>query len=179
MPAEFDAHVPDVALVLQADHELNASAFTARVVAGTVADMYSCVTAALGALSGPLHGGANTAVMKMLLEIGSVDNVEAYIKDALAKKKKIMGWGHAVYRTEDPRATHLRRFSKDMGQRKGDTKWYDMTAKVEEGMKREKGLFPNVDAYSASTYYMMGIPLDLYTPIFPISRISGWAAHIL
>jgi len=179
MPDEFDAHVMDVALVLQADHELNASTFTARVVAGTLADMYSCVTAALGALSGPLHGGANTAVMKMLLEIGSVDNVEAYIKDTLAKKKKIMGWGHAVYRTEDPRATHLRRFSKEMGQRKGDTKWYDMTAKVEEVMKREKGLLPNVDAYSASTYYMMGIPLDLYTPIFAISRISGWTAHIL
>jgi citrate synthase len=179
MPDEFDAHVLDVALILQADHELNASTFTARVVAGTLADMYSCVTAALGALSGPLHGGANTAVMKMLLEIGSVDNVESYLKDALAKKKKIMGWGHAVYRTEDPRATHLRRFSKEIGQRKGDTKWYDMTAKVEEVMKREKSLLPNVDAYSASTYYMMGIPLDLYTPIFAISRISGWTAHIL
>src|SRR5712692_5105406 len=179
MPDEFEAHVLDVALILQADHELNASTFTARVVAGTLADMYSAVTAALGALSGPLHGGANTAVMKMLLEIGSVDNVEAYIKDTLAKKKKIMGWGHAVYRTEDPRATHLRRFSKEMGQRKGDTKWYDMTAKLEEAMKREKGLLPNVDCYSASTYYMMGIPLDLYTPIFAISRISGWTAHIL
>jgi len=179
MPDEFDAHVLDVALILQADHELNASTFSARVVAGTLAGMYSCVTAALGALSGPLHGGANTAVMKMLLEIGSVDNVESYIKDALAKKKKIMGFGHAVYRTEDPRATHLRRFSKEMGERKGDTRWYDMTAKVEEVMKREKGLLPNVDCYSASTYYSMGIPLDLYTPIFAISRISGWTAHIL
>ena len=179
MPDEFDAHVMDVALILQADHELNASTFTARVVAGTLADMYSCVVAALGALSGPLHGGANTAVMKMLLEIGSVDNVETYIKDALAKKKKIMGFGHAVYRTEDPRATHLRRFSKEMGERKGDTKWYEMTARIEEILKREKGLLPNVDAYSASTYYMMGIPLDLYTPIFAISRISGWTAHIL
>ena len=179
MPDDFDAHVLDVALILQADHELNASTFTARVVAGTLADMYSAVTAALGALSGPLHGGANTAVMKMLLEIESVDNVEGYIKDALAKKKKIMGFGHAVYRTDDPRATHLRRLSKEMGDRKGDSKWYDMTAKVEEVMKREKGLLPNVDAYSASTYYMMGIPLDLYTPIFAVSRISGWTAHIL
>ncbi len=179
MPDEFDAHVLDVALILQADHELNASTFTARVVAGTLADMYSCVTAALGALSGPLHGGANTAIMKILLEIGSIDRVESYVKDALATKKKIMGFGHAVYRTEDPRATHLRRFSKEMGERKGDTKWYDMTAKLEEVMKREKGLLPNVDAYSASTYYMMGIPLDLYTPIFAISRISGWTAHIL
>jgi citrate synthase len=179
MPDEFDAHALDVALILQADHELNASTFTARVVAGTLADMYSAVTAALGALSGPLHGGANTAIMKILLEIGSVDNVESYVKDALAKKKKIMGFGHAVYRTEDPRATHLRRFSKQMGERKGDSKWYDMTAKLEEVMKREKGLLPNVDAYSASTYYMMGIPLDLYTPIFAVSRISGWTAHIL
>ena len=179
MPDEFDAHVLDVALILQADHELNASTFTARVVAGTLADMYSAVTAAIGALSGPLHGGANTAIMKILLEIDSVDGVEDYVKDALSKKKKIMGFGHAVYKTEDPRATHLRRFSQEMGERKGNTKWYDITAKLEAIMKREKGLLPNVDAYSASTYYMMGIPLDLYTPIFAISRISGWTAHIL
>jgi citrate synthase len=179
MPDEFDAHVLDVALILQADHELNASTFTARVVAGTLADMYSAVTAALGALSGPLHGGANTAIMKILLEIDDVNKVEGFVKDALAKKKKIMGFGHAVYKTEDPRATHLRRFSKEMGERKGNTKWYDITAKLEEIMKREKNLLPNVDAYSASTYYMMGIPLDLYTPIFAISRISGWTAHIL
>jgi len=179
MPDEFDAHVLDVALILQADHELNASTFTARVVAGTLADMYSAVTAALGALSGPLHGGANTAIMKILLEINDVNRVEDYVKDALSKKKKIMGFGHAVYKTEDPRATHLRRFSKEMGERKGDTKWYDITAKLEAIMKREKNLLPNVDAYSASTYYMMGIPLDLYTPIFAISRISGWTAHIL
>jgi len=179
MPDEFDAHVLDVALILQADHELNASTFTARVVAGTLANMYSAVTAAIGALSGPLHGGANTAIMKILLEIDSVDGVENYVKDALSKKKKIMGFGHAVYKTEDPRATHLRRLSQEMGKRKGDTKWYDITAKLEEVMKREKGLLPNVDAYSASTYYMMGIPLDLYTPIFAISRISGWTAHIL
>ncbi|MEP6705983.1 MAG: citrate synthase [Pyrinomonadaceae bacterium] len=179
MPDEFDAHVLDVALILQADHELNASTFTARVVAGTLADMYNAVTAALGALSGPLHGGANTNVMKMLLEIGSVDRVESYIKDALAKKKKIMGFGHAVYKTEDPRATELRKFAKEMGERKGDSKWYEITAKVEEVMMREKGLRPNVDCYSASTYYMMGVPLDLFTPIFAISRISGWTGHIL
>ena len=179
MPDEFDAHALDVALILQADHELNASTFTARVVAGTLADMYSAVTAAIGALSGPLHGGANTAIMKILLEIDDVNKVEGFVKDALSKKKKIMGFGHAVYKTEDPRATHLRRFSKEMGERKGNTKWYDITAKLEEIMKREKGLLPNVDAYSASTYYMMGIPLDLYTPIFAISRISGWTAHIL
>src|SRR6185503_7095956 len=155
MPDEFDAHVLDVALILQADHELNASTFTARVVAGTLADMYSAVTAALGALSGPLHGGANTAIMK------------------------ILRLANAVYKTEDPRGTHVRLFSKEMGERKGYSKWYEITAKLEAIMKREKNLLPNVDAYSASTYYMMGIPLDLYTPIFAISRISGWTAHIL
>lgn len=177
--SEQDARLFDVALVLHADHELNASTFTARVVAGTLADMYGAVTAAIAALSGPLHGGANTNVMKMLLEIGEVANVENYIKKALAEKRKIMGFGHAVYKTEDPRATHLRRFSKEMGERIGDSKWYEMSRKVEEVMMREKGLYTNVDFFSASLYYMMGIPLDLYTPIFAISRISGWTGHIL
>ena len=179
MPSEHDARIFDVCLVLHADHELNASTFTARVVAGTLADMYAAITAAIAALSGPLHGGANTNVMKMLLEIGEVNRVEAYIKNALAQKKKIMGMGHAVYRTEDPRATHLRRFSKEVGERAGNTKWHDISRKIEEVMRREKGLYPNVDFYSASTYYMMGIPLDLYTPIFALSRISGWTGHIL
>ena len=178
-PSEHDARLLDVSLVLHADHELNASTFTARVVAGTLADMYAAVTAAIGALSGPLHGGANTNVMKMLLEIEEVDNVEPYIKKALADKKKIMGFGHAVYRTEDPRAAHLRKFSEEMGERSGDMKWYNMSRKVEEVILREKGLYPNVDFFSASTYYMMGIPLDLYTPIFAVSRISGWTGHIL
>lgn len=179
LPSERDAHVFDVCMVLHADHELNASTFTARVVAGTLADMYGAVTAAIAALSGPLHGGANTNVMKMLLEIGEVSEVEPYIKAALAAKRKIMGFGHAVYRTEDPRATHLRRFSKEIGERTGETKWYEMSRKVEEVIMREKGLFPNVDFFSASTYYMMGIPLELYTPIFAVSRISGWTGHIL
>lgn len=179
MPSEHDARLFDVCLILHADHELNASTFTSRVVAGTLADMYGAVTAAIAALSGPLHGGANTNVMKMLLEIGEVAGVEPYIKEALAAKRKIMGFGHAVYRTEDPRATHLRRFSKEMGERKGESKWYDMSRKVEEVIMREKGLFPNVDFFSASTYYMMGIPLELYTPIFAVSRISGWTGHIL
>ena len=178
-PSEHDARVFDVCLILHADHELNASTFTARVVAGTLADMYACVTAAIGALSGPLHGGANTAVMKTLLEIGSVDNVEPYVKQALAEKRKMMGFGHAVYKTEDPRATHLRQFSKEMGEANGDSKWHEMSRKVEEVMMREKGLYPNVDFYSASAYYSMGIPLDLYTPIFAVSRISGWTGHIL
>ena len=178
-PGERDSRIFDVCLTLHADHELNASTFTARVVAGTLADMYAAITAAIGALSGPLHGGANTAVMKTLLEIGGVDNVEQYIKDALANKRKIMGFGHAVYKTEDPRATHLRQFSREVGESAGDSKWYEMSRKVEEVIMREKGLFPNVDFFSASTYYMMGIPLDLYTPIFAVSRISGWTGHVL
>lgn len=178
-PSERDARIFDVCLILHADHELNASTFTARVAAGTLADMYAAVTAAIGALSGPLHGGANTNVMKTLLEIGSVENVEKFIKQALTDKRKIMGFGHAVYKTEDPRATHLRQFSKEMGEAAGDSKWYEMSRKVEEVMMREKGLYPNVDFFSASTYYMMGIPLDLYTPIFAVSRISGWTGHIL
>ncbi|MDT7542721.1 MAG: citrate synthase [Acidobacteriota bacterium] len=179
MPQEREARIFDVCLVLHADHELNASTFTARVVAGTLADVYASVTAALAALSGPLHGGANTNVMKMLLKIGDVSRAEEFVKDALAQKKKIMGIGHAVYTTEDPRATHLRRFSKEVGARGGETKWYDISRKIEEFMLREKGMYPNVDFYSASTYYMMGIPLDLFTPIFAVSRISGWTGHIL
>ncbi len=178
-PSERDARIFDVCLILHADHELNASTFTARVVAGTLADMYACVTAAIGALSGPLHGGANTNVMKTLLEIGAVENTEPFIKKALAEKRKIMGFGHAVYKTEDPRATRLRQFSKETGEAAGDSKWYEISRKVEEVMMSEKGLYPNVDFFSASTYYMMGIPLDLYTPIFAVSRISGWTGHIL
>ncbi len=179
VPTSEDARIFDQCLILHADHELNASTFTARVVAGTLADIYGAVTAAIAALSGPLHGGANTNVMKTLLAIGEVSKVDEYIKSALAAKKKIMGFGHAVYRTEDPRATHLRRFSREVGTRAGITKWYDMSHRVEEVMMSEKGMFPNVDFYSASTYYMMGIPLDLFTPIFAVSRISGWTGHIL
>ena len=178
-PSVEDAMLFDVCLILHADHELNASTFTARVVAGTLATVYASVVAAIGALSGPLHGGANTNVMRTLLEIGELDRVEEFLKSALASKRKIMGFGHAVYKTEDPRATHLRRFSKETGERAGNTKWYEMSRKLEELMMREKGLYPNVDFYSASTYYMMGIPLDLYTPIFAVSRITGWTAHIL
>lgn len=179
MPNEHDAEIFDKCLILHADHELNASTFSARVIAGTLATIYASVTGAISALSGPLHGGANTAVMKTLLEIGSLDNVDAFIKRALAEKRKIMGFGHAVYRTEDPRATHLRQFSKGMGERAGDTKWYEMSLRVEQVMMQEKGLFANVDFFSASAYYSMGIPLDLFTPIFAVSRISGWTGHIL
>jgi citrate synthase len=178
-PSEHDTRVFDIALVLHADHELNASTFTARVVAGTLADMYGAITAAIAALSGPLHGGANTNVMKTLLEIGEKENLEPFIKRALAEKRKIMGFGHAVYKTEDPRATHLRRFSQEMGERAGNTKWYEMSRQIEALMMKEKGLYPNVDFFSASMYYSMGIPLELYTPIFAVSRISGWTAHVL
>jgi citrate synthase len=179
LPSAHDAAVFDKCLILHADHELNASTFSARVIAGTLASIYAGVTGAIAALSGPLHGGANTAVMKTLLEIGSVENVEGFIKRALAEKRKIMGFGHAVYRTEDPRATHLRQFSQELGERAGDTKWYEMSRRVEEVMMREKGLYANVDFFSASAYYSMGIPLDLFTPIFAVSRISGWTGHIL
>jgi citrate synthase len=178
-PTEHDAHVFDVCLILHADHELNASTFTARVVAGTLADMYGAVTAAIAALSGPLHGGANTNVMKMLLEIGTIEKAEEYVRQALSRKQKIMGIGHAVYKTEDPRATHLRQFSKELGEQAGETKWFEISRKIEEIMLREKGMYPNVDFYSASAYYMMGIPLELFTPIFAVSRISGWTGHVL
>lgn len=174
-----EEHMFDVCLILHADHELNASTFTTRVVAGTLADMYGSVTAGIAALSGPLHGGANTAVMKMLIEIGDLDKVDAWVDDALEHKRKIMGIGHAVYKTEDPRATWLRKYSQHMAEKKGESKWFEMSRRVEQLMHDKKGMFPNVDFYSASTYYLMGIPLDLYTPIFAVSRISGWTGHIL
>ncbi len=174
-----EARMFDIALILHADHELNASTFTTRVVAGTLADMYGCVTAGIAALAGPLHGGANTAVMQSLLEIGSPDKVDEWVDDALEQKKKIMGIGHAVYKTEDPRATWLRKFSKQMADNRGDQKWYEMSQRIEQLMHEKKGMFPNVDFYSASTYYLMDIPLDLFTPIFAVSRISGWTGHIL
>ena len=174
-----EARMFDIALILHADHELNASTFTTRVVAGTLADMYGCVTAGIAALAGPLHGGANTAVMKMLIEIDDPAKIDTWLDDALASKRKIMGIGHAVYKTEDPRATWLRKFSKQMAEKKGESKWFDMSQKIEKLMLEKKGMHPNVDFYSASTYYLMGIPLDLYTPIFAVSRISGWTGHIL
>ena len=178
--AESDeAHIFDVALILHADHELNASTFTTRVVAGTLADMYGAVTAGIAALAGPLHGGANTNVMKMLKEIGSEDKIDTWLDKALEEKRKIMGIGHAVYKTEDPRATWLRKFSKQLGEKKGDMTWFNMSQKIEKAMLEKKGMYPNVDFYSASAYYLMDIPLDQYTPIFAVSRISGWTGHIL
>ncbi|HEX6127028.1 MAG TPA: citrate synthase [Pyrinomonadaceae bacterium] len=174
-----EARMFDIALILHADHELNASTFTTRVVAGTLADMYGAVTAGIAALAGPLHGGANTAVMKMLIEIDDPAKIDSYVENALANKQKIMGIGHAVYKTEDPRATWLRKFSKQMAEKKGESKWFEMSQRIEQLMHEKKGMYPNVDFYSASTYYLMGIPLDLYTPIFAVSRISGWTGHIL
>jgi citrate synthase len=172
----------DSALTLHADHELNASTFAARVAAATLTDIYSAVVAAIGTLKGPLHGGANAEVMKMLLELGQTatgDRVDDFIRGKLARKEKIPGFGHRVYRTEDPRATHLRQMSRELGKRSGSTAWFDISQRIEALVKSEKKLNANVDFYSASTYYTLGIPIDLYTPIFAVSRISGWTAHIL
>jgi citrate synthase len=179
VPESDVEHALDVALILHADHELNASTFAARVIAATLADMHGAVTGAIAALAGPLHGGANTEVMKMLLDIKTPERAEAWIREALGRKQKIMGFGHRVYRTEDPRAAHLRRMSEELGRKAGQAHWFAMQRTIEDVMKREKGLYCNVDFYSASTYYVMGIPLDLYTPIFAVSRVSGWCAHVL
>lgn len=167
------------ALVLHADHELNASTFTARVCVATLSDVYSGVTAAIGALKGPLHGGANEQVMKMLSEIGSVDNVDSYIHEKLANKVKIMGFGHRVYRKGDPRAKHLKAMSEKLTKLTGEPEYYEMSTKIEDIVTSEKSLPPNVDFYSASVYHSLGIDHDLFTPIFAVSRVSGWLAHIL
>ena len=172
----------DLALILHADHELNASTFAARVAAATLTDIYSAMTAAIGALKGPLHGGANAEVMKLLLDLGATatgERVDEVIRGMLARKVKIPGFGHRVYHTEDPRATHLRQMSRDLGKRAGSTAWFDISQRIEALVKSEKKLNPNVDFYSASTYYTLGIPVDLYTPIFAVSRMSGWTAHVL
>ncbi|MDQ3323583.1 MAG: citrate synthase [Acidobacteriota bacterium] len=178
-PEADEARIFDVALILHADHELNASTFTTRVIAGTLADIYGAVTGGIAALAGPLHGGANTNVMKMLKEIGSEDQIDSWLNKALDEKRKIMGIGHAVYKTEDPRATWLRKFSKQLGEKKGDLSWFNMSQTIEKAMLDKKGMYPNVDFYSASAYYLMDIPLDQYTPIFAVSRVSGWTGHIL
>ena len=169
----------DMALILHADHELNASTFAARVTAATLADMHSAITSAIATLKGPLHGGANEAVIRMLIEIGSLERVDDHIHSKLAAKEKVMGFGHRVYHTEDPRATHLREMSRALAESSGDTRWYDMSRRIEKIMNEEKKLNSNVDFYSASVYYMLGIPPDLFTPIFAVSRVSGWTAHVL
>ena len=178
-PKDVFERTMNVSLILHADHELNASTFTGRVIAATLSDMHSAISGAIGALKGPLHGGANEGVIKMLEAIGELDRTEPWVMEAFARKERIMGFGHRVYKVEDPRARELRRMSKQIGEQAGDTKWYDMSEKVREIVKREKGLEVNVDFYSASTYYSMGIQPDLYTPIFAVSRIVGWTAHVM
>ncbi|WP_100398806.1 citrate synthase [Bacillus sp. FJAT-44742] len=178
-PNETAVEALNKALVLHADHELNASTFTSRVCVATLSDLYSGITAAIGALKGPLHGGANTAVMEMLMEIDQVENVEPFIRNALSKKQKIMGFGHRVYKDGDPRAKHLKEMSKQLALLTGESKWYDMSVEIENIVTKEKGLPPNVDFYSASVYHSLEIKHDLFTPIFAVSRTSGWIAHIL
>jgi citrate synthase len=181
-PSGLAARAFDVSLVLHADHELNASTFAARVAAATLTDIHSAIVGAIGTLKGPLHGGANAEVMKMLLDIGrdaGGERAEQWVRARLARKEKISGFGHRVYRTEDPRATHLRRFSKLLGEKAGAPQWFEMSQRIEQLVLTEKKLHPNVDFYSASMFYSLGIPIDLYTPIFAVSRISGWTAHVL
>jgi len=179
-PSETAERALDIALILHADHELNASTFASPVTAATLSDMHSAITSAIGALKGPLHGGANEAVFRILETIyrEKADPV-AYVRNMLAQKKKIPGFGHRVYHTEDPRATHLRAMSRDLGRSSGQPQWYDMSEKIESFVKAEKKLNANVDFYSASTYHTLGIDVDLFTPIFAVSRISGWTAHVI
>lgn len=176
---EVAAKTLDTALILHAEHGLNASTFAARVTASSLSDMHSSITSAIGTLKGPLHGGANEAVMQMLLKIGSPDRAEPYVREKLANKEKIMGIGHRVYKNGDPRVKHLKRLSKALNEQKGTSHWFEISERIEEIVQREKGLYPNVDFYSASAYYALGIPTSLFTPIFAASRISGWTAHLL
>jgi len=178
-PDEVMERAFDVALTLHADHELNASTFAARVTAATLSDIYSSITSGIGALKGPLHGGANQDVIKWLLAVSDEDEAVARVKNTLARKVKIPGFGHRVYRTDDPRATHLRVLSAELSARTGHEKLYRMSKRMEDTVKSVKALNPNVDFYSASTYYSLGIPIDLFTPVFAVSRMSGWTAHVL
>ncbi len=179
-PSKTAERALDIALILHADHELNASTFAARVTAATLSDMHSAVTSAIGALKGPLHGGANEAVFRILeaIDASGADPVE-YIKGMLAQKKKVPGFGHRVYHTEDPRATHLRTMSRDLGTSSGQPKWFEFSHAIEEFVKADKKLNANVDFYSASTYHTLGIDVDLFTPVFAVSRVSGWTAHVI
>jgi len=165
--------------VLHADHGMNASTFSARVTIATLSDMYSAITTAIGTLKGPLHGGANEGVIKMLQEIGSLDKVDAFVEESLAQKRKIMGIGHRVYKVLDPRAPHLKRMAQVLSAKLGEPKWIQMSDRIAELMLEKKGLHANVDFYSATVYYSLGIPTDLFTPIFAIARTSGWTAHVL
>lgn len=168
----------DMYLALLADHDLNASTFTARVIISTLSDMHSAVAGALGALKGPLHGGANEKAMEMFLEIGDPDKVEAWVEKAIAEKKKIMGFGHRVYKVEDPRSVPLRAMSHRLSQEMGDLRWYNISIKVAEAVRRRKNIYTNVDFYSASVLYLLGVPIDLFTTVFAAGRVAGWCAHI-
>jgi len=176
---KLEARAMDQALVLMAEHELNASTFAARVTASTLSDMYSAIISALGTLKGPLHGGANQRAMKMLVEIGNIDNVEPYITAALEAKKRIMGFGHRLYKVIDPRAIYLRQMLTDICVASEDPKWGRLAQNVAEVVEEKKGLYPNVDFFSAPLFYMMGIPIHLFTPIFAMSRVAGWTAHVM
>jgi citrate synthase len=178
-PSKEAADTLNVAFVLHADHGMNASTFSARVTISTLSDMYSAITSAIGTLKGPLHGGANEEVIHMLKEIGSEDKVDAYIDNQLAQKKKIMGIGHRVYKTLDPRAPHLRAMAVKLSEKIGEPKWIRMSERIAELMKQKKNLNANVDFYSATVYYSLGIPTDLFTPVFAIARTAGWTAHVL
>jgi citrate synthase len=178
-PGEYEERIFDAALTMHADHGFNASTFSARVTAATESDIYAAITSAVGTLAGRLHGGANTKVMRMLEEIAELSNVEPYLEKVLSRPKgRVMGFGHRVYKVEDPRATVLRRMAKELTDRTGNTKWFDMSRKIEDTMQAKKGIFVNVDFYSASVYGSLGIDPDLYTPIFAVSRVAGWLAHV-
>ena len=178
-PSEAKEKTIDMCYILHADHGMNASTFSARVTIATLSGMYSAITSAIGTLKGPLHGGANEGVIKMLQEIGSVEKVDEFVADCIKNKKKIMGIGHRVYKVLDPRAPHLQAMAKKLSGELGETKWLDMSERIREIMVSEKNLYPNVDFYSATVYYSLGIPTDLFTPIFAIARTSGWTAHVL
>ncbi len=179
IPSPLAVKTFDVALILHADHEFNASTFAARVTAATLSDMHSAITSAIGALKGPLHGGANEQVMLMVEKIKSPAKAEAWIRKALADKARVMGFGHRVYRVEDPRAKHLRRLATELGQQAGNTAYVDILNTVVRVVGEEKGIFPNVDLYSGAAYTIMGLPTDQFTPVFAISRVAGWSAHVL
>jgi citrate synthase len=178
-PTPQAARILDIALILHMDHGLNASTFVARSIASTESDMYSAISGALGALKGPLHGGANEAVMRMLIQLGDVSKVEPFVRDALANHRKVPGFGHRIYKTNDPRALQLRRIAGELADHTGNRKWYDMSEKMRDIVWNERQLYVNVDFYSASVYYTLGIPIELFTPIFAISRVAGWTAHVM
>lgn len=178
-PEQFKVRVMDASLILYAEHSFNASTFAARVIASTLSDMHAAVCGALGALKGPLHGGANERAMEMMLRIGEPENAEKWVMDTLARKERIMGFGHRVYRSGDSRVPTMRRISKELSEKVGESKWYRIAEIVESVMARERGLYPNVDFPCGYTYYLLGLPIELYTPIFASSRVAGWAAHII